>query len=114
VNVTTEQPAVWRNASDWERDKEPVAVCTSVAAAWAVFRLLNPPWQTDGIRRWKKGAPPVVGTLHQYLTRPDLAEDAHRKDAYKAKPYQGDWKKDEAERLDNEQWSAIHKSGGEL
>jgi hypothetical protein len=51
--------AVWKSSEDWMYDREPVAVCTSSEAAWAVFRLLDPPWQGNDVTRFRVGPFPV-------------------------------------------------------
>lgn len=63
---------VWKSTDDFKLDREPVAVCTSEAAAWAVFNLLNPK-MVDGS---STGPYPVKDNFYVYNTRPDLAEDS--------------------------------------
>lgn len=69
--IVTVLHGVWKSTDDFKLDREPVAVCATEAAAWAVFNLLNPPL----VNGCSTGPYPVKDFFYVYNTRPDLAED---------------------------------------
>lgn len=92
------QWAVWRDVADYHRHMEPVAVCTSHAAAKAVARLFEPQWDA----RWgsRRGWWPHIDQHWTHCERPELHEDVVAREAEERRIRQAgeDWAAGEYQR----------------